>query len=177
MQARTLIVNAVAVLAALAGAPSFAAPAAVPGPPGSVEIVFMQPERYIDAGDGPAEVRANLALLQRSLQELARQWLQPGQSLHIEVEQVDLAGRVEPALRHPQPLRVLRGDVDWPRIDLQYTLSTAATGTPTSGTASISDQAYLLHPIANTGEPLRYERRMLAQWFRQRFGQRPAAAP
>jgi hypothetical protein len=177
MPARTLTLNGMAVLAALAGVPSFAAPAAEPGPPGSADIVFTLPERYIDAGDGPAEVRANLAVLQRSLQELARQWLQPGQSLRIEVEQVDLAGRVEPALRHPQPLRVLRGDTDWPRIDLKYTLSTATTGTQASGTASISDQAYLLHPVANIGEPLRYERRMLAQWFRQRFGPHAAAPP
>jgi hypothetical protein len=166
-----------ALLALCAGVPTFAASAGEDGPRGTAEIMFAQPERYIDAGDGPAEARANLALLQRSLQELAQQWLQPGQSLRIEVEQVDLAGRVEPALRHPQPLRVLRGSTDWPRIDLQYTLSTAATGARASGTASISDPAYLLHPIAYTGEPLRYERRMLAQWFRQRFGERPVVAP
>ncbi|WP_298236202.1 DUF3016 domain-containing protein [uncultured Azohydromonas sp.] len=173
MQAQALRIAASFALSL--GAPAFAAAPGEAGPRGSTEIVFTQPERYIDAGDGPAEVRANLALLQRTLQELGQKWLQPGQSLRIEVEQVDLAGRVEPALRHPQPLRVLRGGADWPRIDFKYTLSTAATGAQESGTASISDQAYLLHPITHTGEPLRYERRMLAQWFRHRFGERPAA--
>lgn len=175
MQAQAL--NLAALLALSVGAPTLAAAPAEAGPRGSTEIVFTQPERYVDAGDGPAEVRANLAVLQRTLQELGQKWLQPGQSLRIEVEQVDLAGRVEPALRFPQPLRVLRGGADWPRIDLRYTLSTAATGAQESGTAALSDKAYLLHPIANTGDPLPYERRMLAQWFRHRFGERPAAAP
>lgn len=171
------VLSIAALLALTEVTPSFAAEPEEASARGTAEVVFVQPERYLDAGDGPAEVRANLAVLQRTLQELGQKWLQPGQSLRIEVEQVDLAGRVEPALRFPQPLRVLRGGADWPRIDFRYTLSTAATGAQESGTAALSDKAYLLHPIANTGDPLPYERRMLAQWFRHRFGERPAAAP
>lgn len=172
---RPVALIAIALFATLPCSPSSAA-APDAAAPAAVQVEFAQPERFIDAGDGPADIRANLAVLGRCLQDLGRQWLQPGQSLRIEVDQVDLAGRVEPPLRLPQSLRVLRGGADWPRIELKYTLRDATTGAQESGAASISDPAYQVHPTAYSGESLRYERRMLAQWFRTRFGTRPAAA-
>lgn len=171
MQVRALI--AAALLAATAFMPSPAQAQQPPSapPPGAADVVFVQPERFVDAGTDPADARAKLHELRRALQALARQWLSPGRTLAVEVEQVDLAGQVEPALRLPQRLRVLRGGADWPRIDFKYTLSDADGRTLDAGSASLSDPAYLQHPIADTGESLRYERRMLAQWFRSRFAQ------
>jgi hypothetical protein len=73
-------------------------------------------------------------------------------------------------------MRLLVDTADWPRIELRYTLRDA-DGVQRSAIASVSDPAYLQQPIPNTGEPLRYERRMLARWLQHEFGDPYAVSP
>lgn len=144
--------------------------AASPTP--SVNVTFMEPERFIDAGDGAGERRENLAELERQLQRLGSQSLAPGQRLRLEIRQVDLAGQVLPFVGgRVQPTRVLNGGADWPRIDLHWTLVNAEGQVERSGDAAIEDPTYLQRRLTGASTArLPYEQRMLARWFKQTFG-------
>ena len=72
---------------------------------------------------------------------------------------------------------MLKGNVDWPRIKLRYTLESA--GQPArSGERQLQDMAYLQR-IGSYGSyggngGLNYEYRLLVEWFNTEFG--PAAS-
>ena len=98
-----------AALAACVAGPALAA--------GSAEVRYQQPERFVDAGDTPRERDANLRLLADQLQSLAAQNLPAGQSLQVELLDVDLAGYVRHSSRGD--LRVVRDNHDSARIWLR----------------------------------------------------------
>lgn len=136
---------------------------------GTVQVRFMQPEKFIDVRDQAFSRERNLDVLKQHLEHAAAPYVADGHTLKIEVLDVDLAG--EPKMNaRINDLRVLKGRADWPRIDLRWTLE--APGQPArSGQASIRDMSYL-HQVAAgryADEPLRYERRMLDRWFRDEF--------
>jgi hypothetical protein len=135
----------------------------------SVEVSSPNAARFADAGESSREIETNVNVLTHHLQNLGKRWLAPGQHLSIEIVELDLAGRVFPSARH-QPLRVLNGGADWPRIEIRYVLSSPA-GEIGRGQDRLSDMTYMVSSYAPaTGEPLGYERRMLTEWFRKRFG-------
>ncbi len=136
---------------------------------GTVQVSFVQPNQFADAGDARRDVEGNLRVLARHLEALAGR-LGDGQKLSIEVLDVDLAGEVRPWRHLQQDQRVLRGAADWPRIRLRYTLESAGQASR-SAEQVVSDMAYLqsLNRYA-VNEPLRYERRMLDEWFAGEFG-------
>jgi hypothetical protein len=135
----------------------------------AVEVSSPNAARFVDAGESPREIETNVNVLTRHLQNLGKRWLAPGQHLSIEIVELDLAGRVFPSARH-QPLRVLNGGADWPRIEIRYVLSSPA-GEIARGQDRLSDMTYMVSSYAPTiAEPLGYERRMLTEWFRNRFG-------
>jgi hypothetical protein len=139
---------------------------------GTVQVTFVQPEKFADVRDAALRAEDNLANLQRHLEQIGAQYTPDGQTMKIEVLDVDLAGEPRPGAR-PHDLRVLRGRADWPRIELRYTLE-APGAAPRSGKASVADMAYLQRtPTPFTTEPLPYERRMLEDWFRKEFGPAP----
>jgi hypothetical protein len=139
-----------------------------------VAVTFVAPERYTDAslyGGYDAGAR-ELALheIREDLQLLGKRWLTPGQTLSIQVLDVDLAGRFEP-WRRPgiYDVRIMR-DVTPPRIRLSYTLE--EPGRPVRhGEETVSDIDYLSRPLLRrTGVVMPYEMAMLDDWFRARFG-------
>lgn len=165
--------------AALLMAAAFAPHAASQAQPGtSVQVSYINAANFIDAGDWPGQNESTMTALTRHLEALGQRWLPTGARLEIQVLQIDLAGYVEPAVQQSQRLRVLRGGGDWPRIDLRYTL-TRADGTTVRGEESLNDKTYLLRPIQgrDAGDPLRFERRLLSQWFETRFGSKPGSTP
>jgi hypothetical protein len=134
---------------------------------GTVQVVFVEPERFTDVRDRAHTSKTHLATLERVLVETAQPHVPDGATLKIEVTDVDLAGEVRPGLR-AWDTRVLNGRADWPRISLRWTLDRPA---PKSGQAVVQDMAYLQRvppPLADSG--LIYERRMLGEWFRAEFG-------
>ena len=135
-----------------------------------VSVSFQEASRYTDAGDDPVEVERNTAVLGKHLEALGRRYLKPGQTLTIEVLDVDLAGRPHLRAGRGTDVRVMNGGADWPRIKLQYTLETQGEA-PRSAEESISDMGYLQNPD-RTGQSLAYEKRMLDDWFRTRFAPR-----
>jgi hypothetical protein len=94
--------------------------------------------------------------------------LPPGQDLRIEVMELDLAGRLRPNFRG-QELRVLSGGADWPHMVLRYTLE-ANGHVLYSGEDEIKDMMYLnrLNRYMD-GDSLRYEKRMIDEWFMHKF--------
>jgi hypothetical protein len=135
---------------------------------GTVQVKFIEPEKFTDIRDASRRLDDNLASLRQHLEQVAAPYVADGQTMTIEVLDVDLAGRVEPA-RRPDDVRVLRGQADWPRIHLRYVLD-AGGSTLRRGEAWVADMAYLerITP-SNPGMGLAYERRMLDEWFRTEF--------
>ena len=144
---------------------------------GTVQVQFVQPDKFADIRDQAFSRERNLEALKRHLEQAAAPYVSDGQTLKIEVLDVDLAGEPKPGARAGD-VRVLRGKADWPRIDLRFTLE--SPGQPArSGEASIKDMAYLQHgPLGiPANEPLRYERRMLDEWFKTEFKRWAALQP
>ncbi len=135
---------------------------------GKVEVTFIQPEKFADVRDGHLRAEDNLRALQRDLEEVAAPHVAEGDTLKIEVLDVDLAGEVRMGGRL-NDVRVLRGRADWPRISLRYTLESPGAA-PRSGQARVADMAYLQRIAPDRADSaLPYERRMLDEWFRAEF--------
>lgn len=140
----------------------------------AVTVSFPQAETYTDAGPWPRRVdQPVIDGLRRHFERLGERYLGAGRDLAVDVLDVDLAGRYEPWLGpNWHGVRVLR-DGDWPRVKLRYTL-TEQGRTLDSGEDLVSDQSYLwTAPPGDAGDPLRYEKRMLGDWFKARFGEPP----
>jgi len=136
---------------------------------GSVEIAFIAPASYTDAGKDPADSKTNEDTLARYLQSLGERYLGADQVLKIDVLDVDLAGSMRPSRRGLDDIRIARGGADWPRITMRYSLVEGGKVVQ-NGEESVADMNYLRHGAdIRDNEPLHYEKRMLADWFKARF--------
>jgi Protein of unknown function (DUF3016) len=136
---------------------------------GAIEVAFTDHARYADAGLTPHERSVNLAGLAEHLKRLAARHLPDGQTLAIEVLDVDLAGAPRLLHKTATELRIVRGGADWPRIELRYTLSSDGR-TLRSGSERLVDLNYQRRGSAvGTSEPLGYEKRLIDDWFHARF--------
>ena len=103
-----------------------------------------------DRGFGATPSDRVLNGLRTALVALGAKYLGTGESLKIDVTDVDLAGRFDPML-HPDQVRVLR-DADWPRISLHYVLKRNGD-VVRQGDERITDMNYLRQqPPLQTGE-------------------------
>ncbi len=145
----------------------------------AVEVTFTNADKYIDAssrGDfrGKAD-QAILDKLRRHLEREGERHLKPGQTLKIEVLDLDLAGRVEWWQINAHDVRFMR-DIDSPSMKLRYTLSENGA-TLDSGEERIRDLGYLMGiNMINSQDSLRYDKAMLTDWFRKRFTKFGASA-
>ncbi len=135
-----------------------------------VTVAFVEPNRFTDMPFSPWEKDVVLKDLDQYLVKLGTKYLPAGQELAIEILDVDLAGRIH--LGSGRDIRVLTGGADWPMIEVRYTL-TAAGKTIASGTQRIADMNYFnshLHTVGRSRETLYYEKAMLNDWFKAKFG-------
>jgi hypothetical protein len=132
-----------------------------------VTVSFSQPENYSDLPFAPWERKDVLDELTEHFQKLAEA-LPPGVDLNVEVLDIDLAGRIHH--RRANEIRVLRGGADWPIIRLRYTL-TQDGKVIASGEERLRDMMYLdnLRNRYSSGDPLRYEKRMIDEWFNKKI--------
>jgi hypothetical protein len=135
---------------------------------GTMEVQFLQPDRYTDVG-ARRDAAAVQATLRGILQVLAAERLPASQTLSLAITDVDLAGEIAPPTRHMQDVRVMGNHPDWPRISLRYTLRDGDR-VVAEGTEVVSDMAYLSRStlLGGSGD-LPYEQRMLSDWFDSRF--------
>lgn len=143
----------------------------------AAEVTFTDPNKFIDATFDRPRSEKNLREVQdavsKMFSQLADKYLAPGQSISIEVRDIDLAGRIEATASMANDIRVMRSS-SWPR--LQFTYAVTENGTVVrSGEADIHDFNYLsgFNRYLDS-DPLRYERQMLADWFRKNLGPKAA---
>ncbi|MCU0813816.1 MAG: DUF3016 domain-containing protein [Burkholderiaceae bacterium] len=149
---------AVAALAALAGV---SAAHAVVG------VTFVDAERFADIGFMSADRREVLERLDAHLQAWGARHLRDGETLVVDVLDVDLAGEVRPGPR--DNVRVLLGGTDGPRIHLRYELRIGERAVG-QGDERLTDPFYLERRASlRTDEALFYERRMLDDWLVSRI--------
>jgi hypothetical protein len=145
---------------------------ALPAVAADVSVTFIEPQRYTDgdysrrSGDG-AEVRREV---EQHLRRLAERRLPSGDALRIEVIDIDLAGRLEPSRSSVgSDVRVV-SSVSAPRIRLTYELIRGGA-VLASGDARLTDPGFLMsRGPYSAADRLRYEKRMLDDWFQKRFG-------
>lgn len=137
---------------------------------GQVEVRYTQPDDFADAGRSGSDRDRTMAALTAHLQRLAQR-LPEGQTLRLEITDIDLAGEIRPWGWHE--LRVLNGRADWPRLALRYTLQEGQR-TLQAGDVQLSDLAYMqgLGPRERPNQELPYEGRMVRRWFEETFVKR-----
>lgn len=137
-----------------------------------VTVAYDNPQDFTDAKlyYGFSKVdKFVLKDLGRHLDKLGARYLPAGQTLKIEVLDIDLAGYFRPVGRAGETLRILDQGT-WPRIKLRYTLSKDGA-VLASGEDYLIDQNYLTYAyVGSTTDSLRYEKRLLTYWFQKRFG-------
>lgn len=134
-----------------------------------VQVTFDKPDDYSDVPFSSRDREQVLAGLANHFTWLGKS-LPPGQDLRIEITDVDLAGREDPARRGAFDVRVMTGRADWPRLRLRYTLEQHGK-VIASGNAYLSDMSYLQHINRySRNDALRYEKRMIDDWFKNTFG-------
>lgn len=154
-----------AALAALmmAGASALAAPLAT--------VTFANPNGMADVPHASWEREEVFKELGDHFGRLAGR-LPAGQELTVEVLDLDLAGHVYPARHSTRDIRVLKGGADWPHIKMRYTISEGGK-VLRQGEESLSDMNYLArHNRYRSDETLRYEKRMLDDWFKESIAAR-----
>ena len=139
---------------------------------GTVQVNFVEPDKFSDAGRGALDLERTTQAFAEHLQALGKR-LPDGQSLRLHVTDIDLAGELRPT-RHGSEIRVLRGRADWPRVALRYELVQDGR-TLKSGATQVADMAYQQTSLSTQrGEAYAYEFRMLERWFKEQI---VAAAP
>jgi type II secretory pathway component PulJ len=138
---------------------------------GTVNVTFAEPDKFVDAANRKNEVPANLGTIERHLQQLGQRHLPNGQTLHITVVDIDLAGYVRPTRQGD--IRFVKGAADWPRITLRYDLQANGQSVK-KGDETVAEMNYSrqLQTYGNN-DPLRHEKQMLEAWFRERFATQP----
>ncbi|GJI98643.1 hypothetical protein RugamoR57_53610 [Duganella caerulea] len=147
---RTLLAASLALLAGAAWA--------------DVSVSYVKPEDFTD-------VPRNAIDRERVLKDFSdyfATWnkkLPAGQNLKIEVQDIDMAGRMWPRRNGGEDIRILNGGADWPRMRLHYTLEQDGQ-VLRSGDEQLSNMNYMqtLSRYSDS-DTLRYEKQMLDDWF------------
>jgi hypothetical protein len=167
-------VFAAATAAMVATGAAFAAEAASSlSEPSRIAVDFVRPEAFTDAKasahSSGAETASLLADLARFVSETGERFVARDRSLAIRVTDIDLAGEFEP-WRGPQfeHTRFMR-EVYPPRIALEFELTGPDGRVLASGARILRDPLYLARSIRLTNDPLRYEKRLIEDWFREEF--------
>ena len=139
----------------------------------AVMVSYDQPDRFTDPWldrDHDSKAReAALKGIRQHLEQLGQRYLGNGTALRIEVLDVDLAGRFSPISARANNVRVMH-DTDWPRIKLRYTLERDGK-LVAQREETVADMNYRVRPAGRySNDLLRYEKAMLDDWFRSRFG-------
>jgi hypothetical protein len=149
--------------AAVAGLLMLAAGSAAAG----ATVTFTQPEQFSDVPHSPWECERILKQVSKHFDVLAAK-LPAGQSLKVEITDLDLAGRLLPHRLGTDELRVVGRGADWPHISLRYTI-TQGEQVIKSGEETLSNMSYMdrIHFNRYRDDTLRFEKEMLDNWFKE----------
>lgn len=128
-----------------------------------VSVTYVKPDEYTDMPFSPIERERTLKEFSTYFATLDKK-LPQGQTLKIEVLDIDLAGRLYPR-RAADDIRVMTGGADWPRMHLRYTLEENGQ-VLRSGDEQISSMNYQWNRTSYfDNDAMRYEKQMLDDWF------------
>ncbi|MYM69658.1 DUF3016 domain-containing protein [Pseudoduganella sp. FT55W] len=131
---------------------------------GTAEAKYVNTDKMTDVPRHYKDLEAMEYLFTEHLKQLSEQ-LPAGQVLKVEFLDIDLAGDVFP--RMPvRDIRVTKGQADWPRIDLRYSIEQDGK-LIRSGEAKLSDPNYQQGINRYQQELYGYEKQMLDTWFRK----------
>ena len=140
-----------------------------------VKVNFVNPEKFTDIKDNNGFKQMDvLKDIEAYLVEQAAKRL-PGRDVRIDVTDVDLAGEVEPFGHRMQWLRVMR-TITLPGMTFTYEVRDGGKVVQ-QGEAKLRDMNYQDgFNSYSTGDPLRYEKRMLDRWMQHEFGTKVASS-
>ena len=131
-----------------------------------VTVNYDKPDEFIDMPRSPQDREQVLKEVSRHFAQLAKN-LPAGQDLKVTITDMDLAGRLEPRRWAMDDIRIMRGGADWPVIVLSYTLEQNGQVVK-SGTDTLKNMMYQQRINRySSGEPLRYEKQMIDDWFQK----------
>ncbi len=132
-----------------------------------VNVRYLEPENFSDMKSTWLTQETLLASLSAQLQTLGKKYLPDAELLEIEITDIVLAGRIEYP-RNGEPIRVLR-EITSPRIALRWRLASGDNSAPMQE-ARLLDPGYLTRINQyDEGDPLRYEKQLLQDWFKRSF--------
>lgn len=139
---------------------------------GELDMHFQPLEKYRDIGRSANEREVIQKALGEHFQKLAAERLPAGQTLKVDLLEINRAGDMELRHRTPDEIRVMR-EVTWPQMDFSYVVVEGGKEVR-SGKASLSDMNYLHSSSARytDGDPLRFEKPMIDKWFDTEFGRK-----
>ncbi len=131
----------------------------------AAEVNFIKSESFADMPFSHSGRDDVLKELLQHFEKLAAK-LPSGQTLKVDVNDIDLAGRIEPnQIGLSLDTRILRGSADWPSMKFSYSVASQGKVLK-SGVANVSDMNYLRRfNRYSANEPLRYEKKMLDDWY------------
>ena len=141
---------------------------------GPVRVEFVAPEKFTDVSLYRArmapEKNPNLDALRKHTQKRAARYLSDGQTLLIQVTDINLAGdhlpNTDPSL---YDVRIVTGLYP-PRIKLNYSLQSASGSVLKAGQVDLRDLGFDSSSPGRSSDALRYEKYMLDKWMRKEFG-------
>lgn len=138
----------------------------------SVSVTYVNPGQFTENRMYGWQDRFNridyLAQLKAWLVKQGQAVLKPGQSLHVDITDIQLAGAYEP-WRGPRwdYVRIMR-DIYPPRIDLDFKLVEQDGNVLREGKRVLRDPGYLYSGVglpAAEGAPLYYDKALLRRWL------------
>ena len=136
------------------------------GASAAAKVSYVEAEKMTDVPRFASEREAMEATFREHIETLAAK-LPAGQELTVEFLDIDLAGDVFP--RVPvRDIRVLKGQADWPRMHLRYSLEQDGK-VLRSGDQEIADPNYLMGSNRYQQELYGHEKHLLDDWFRKQI--------
>ena len=130
----------------------------------AVTVNFVKPDDYPDMPFSPVDRDRVLKDIGDYFTRLGKD-LPAGTDLRIDVLDLDLAGRIEPARRGANDIRIMRGGADWPRMKLHFAVESGGK-VVNSGEVQLQDMNYQFNSNRlSDSDPLRYEKKMIGDWF------------
>jgi len=167
------------IVAGLALAFSYASQAAESAKPASsVEVVFVQPEKFTDCKDEHIDTGrgrpAILSEIRSTIQSTASRYLPAGEYLEVRITDIDLAGDFEPWHGFEnEDIRFMR-EIYPPRIALDFRLMRPDGRVIRADSRRLQSPGFLMTGGFPASDSLRYEKEMLRDWIAREF--RPSRA-
>jgi hypothetical protein len=133
-----------------------------------IVVAYSHPEKFQDMPFAQSDRERVLKELNEHFALLGKR-LPAGQELRLEVLDFDMAGRILPRASGREELRFVKDGADWPSMVVRYELLSNGQ-VIASGQDKLSDMGYTNRINRySDGDLLRYEKRMIDDWFMPKF--------